>query len=198
MFTQYKLFMNRYISLGRFSWRVVESKLKILHYPKGAIIHNIGEVAPQLLFIKNGLARSYTLDESGKDYTFSIYFNDDNAHMTNLFVVDYESFANQKPSRLEIEAIEDCEMVGVDYKDVEFVYNRLKKGERFGRLMNQEAYSYSHHRILDLQSKSAKERFEDFMQQTPHLLDKVPQYQIASFLGITPEHLSRLKKEYTK
>lgn len=198
MVAQYRAFISRYISLGRFSWRLFESKLKILHYPKGSIIHTMGEVAPRLLFINSGLARAYTLDENGKDYTFSIYFNDANAHMTNLFVVDYESFVNQSPSRLEIEALEDCKMIAVEYSDVEFVYNRLKKGERFGRLMNQEAYSYAHHRILDLQSKSAKERFEDFMEQTPFLLDKVPQYQIASLLGITPEHLSRLKKGYQK
>ncbi|MEA2027994.1 MAG: Crp/Fnr family transcriptional regulator [Campylobacterota bacterium] len=196
MYERYRAFISRYISFGSFSWRLFESKLKILHYPKGSIIHTMDEVAPNLLFINSGLARAYTLDENGKDYTFSIYFNDHNAHMTNLFVVDYESFVNQAPSRLEIEAIEDCEMIAVEYKDVELLYNRLKKGERFGRLMNQEAYSYSHHRILDLQSKSAKERFEEFMDQTPFLLEKVPQYQIASLLGITPEHLSRLKRGY--
>jgi len=198
MYERYKTFINRYISLGAFSWKLFESKLTTIDYPKGSIIHSIGDIAPRLLFINSGIARAYTLDENGKDYTFSIYFNDENAHMTNLFVVDYESFVNQSPSRLEIEVLEDCEMIALKYKDVEFIYNRLKKGERFGRLMNQEAYSYSHHRILDLQSKSAKERFEDFMAHTPYLLDKVPQYQIASLLGITPEHLSRLKKGYQK
>ena len=62
--------------------------------------------------------------------------------------------------------------------------------------MAEEAYSYLHTRVIERESKSAKERFIDFIKKTPHLLDKVPQYHIASFLGITPQHLSRLKKEF--
>lgn len=196
MYSQYRAFIHRYIDLDPISWTMCKSRLKTVHYPKGSIIHHMGEVVLELHFINSGLARAYTLDEHGKDYTFAIYFNDENAHMTNLFVVDYESFVSQSASRLEIEALEDCEMITVNHQDIEFLYNHLKKGERFGRLMSQEAYAYAHHRILDLQSKSAKERFEAFMKTTPFLLDKVPQYQIASFLGITPEHLSRLKKGY--
>lgn len=61
--------------------------------------------------------------------------------------------------------------------------------------MGQEAYSYLHNLIIQRQTLTAKERFEEFIKNTPHLLDKVPQYHIATFLGITPQHLSRLKKE---
>jgi CRP-like cAMP-binding protein len=114
--------------------------------------------------------------------------------MTNLFVVEYDSFLHQKPSSIHIEVLEDCEMVSVSYEDVQFLYSKLKKGERFGRLMAQEAYSILHQMIIDRQTKSAKDRFDEFVSKTPHLLDKVPQYHIATYLGITPQHLSRLKK----
>jgi len=196
MFSKYKEFMTKYISLNLIEWNIVKSKLKIVHYKKGDIIHNIGDICTKLIFINNGLARAYILDENGKDNTWAIYFNDKNSNMTNLFVVDYESFINQTPSKLAIDAIEDCEVVVTEYKDVNFLYNKTKKGDRFGRLMNQEAYTYLHNLIISRQTKSAKERFEEFIDSTPHLLDKVPQYHIATFLGITPQHLSRLKKEY--
>ena len=196
MFEKYKQFIGQYISINFIEWNLFQSKLKIVHYKKGDIIHPIGETCDALLFINNGLAHSFVIGEDGKDYTWAIYFNDTHSQMTNLFAVDYDSFIHQNPSRLEIEALEDCEMVLVSYKDVQFIYNKLKRGEQFGRLMSQEAYSYLHNMLIDRQIKSATERFHDFIQQTPYLLDKVPQYHIATFLGITPQHLSKLKKQY--
>ncbi|MBL0686562.1 MAG: Crp/Fnr family transcriptional regulator [Sulfurospirillum sp.] len=196
MLTQYKTFIQKYVSLNFIEWNIVKSKFKIIHYKKGDVIHKIGNISTKLMFINSGLARGYTIDENGKDYTFTIYFNDKNSHMTNLFVVDYESFLTQTPSKLCIDAIEDCEVVSTSYKDMQFLYSNTKKGDRFGRLMSDEAYVYLHNFIIQRQTLSAKERFEDFMHSTPHLLDKLPQYHIATFLGITPQHLSRLKKEY--
>ena len=196
MFSKYKNFLLQHISLNFIEWKIVKSKLRIEHYKKGDIIHNINSTCTKLMFINSGLARGYIIDGNGKDHTWSIYFNDKNSHMTNLFVVDYGSFLNQTKSKICIDAIEDCEVVVTDYKDVQFLYNNTKKGDRFGRLMSDEAYTYLHNIIIQRQTTSAKERFEEFIKTTPHLLEKVPQYHIATFLGITPQHLSRLKKEY--
>ncbi len=196
MFKKYQEFIGKYIDLNYIEWTLLKSKLSILEYKKGDIIHSVGDVCTSLSFINSGLARAYAIGEDGKDYTWSIFFNDKNSHMTNLFVVDYESFINQTESKLAIDVIEDCQVVTVDYKDIEQLYSKLKKGERFGRLMSQEAYSYLHNRAIERDLMSAKERFNNFMSKTPFLLDKVPQYHIASYLGITPQHLSRLKKEY--
>ncbi|MEA1954284.1 MAG: hypothetical protein U9O24_07815 [Campylobacterota bacterium] len=198
MFTKYKEFMQQHISLNFIEWNIVKSKLKIEYYKKGDIIHNIGDLCTKLIFINNSLARGFIIDENGKDNTWSIYFNDKDSHMTNLFAVDYESFINQTASKLEIVALEDCEVVATSFKDIEFIYNNTKKGDRFGRLMSQEAYSFLHNLIIQRQTLTAKERFENFIDETPYLLDKVPQYHIATFLGITPQHLSRLKKENFK
>jgi len=196
MYTKYKIFIEKYISYNFIEWSLFKSKLKIKRYKKGQTIHHIGDICTKLAFINSGLARAYMIDENGKDYTWSIFFNDKNSQMTNLFVVDYHSFLNQTESNLSIDAIEDCELFVIDYRDVQFLYDKLKKGEKFGRLMSQEAYSYLHNMMIDRQLKTAKERFDDFMQKTPYLLDKVPQYHIATFLGITPQHLSRLKNSY--
>ncbi len=194
MFEHYKKFIEQYINLNLVEWKLIESKLTLTSFKKGETILHQGDVCKNLYFINSGLARGFVIDANGKDFTWSIYFNDTHAHMTNLFVTDYESFLNQQPSSIHIEALEDCEIVVTSFLDVEFIYNNLKKGERFGRLMAQEAYKYLHHQIINRETKSAKERFEEFLEQTPHLLNKVPQYHIATFLGITPQHLSRLKK----
>jgi len=193
MFERYKRFIEQYIDLNLIEWKLFESKLALKSFKKGETLLHQGDVCKELYFINSGLARGYIIDANGKDFTWSIYFNDTHANMTNLFVTDYESFLHQKPSSIHIEALEDCEIVVASFLDVEFIYNNLKKGERFGRLMAQEAYCYLHNRIIARETKSAKERFEIFLDQMPHLLEKVPQYHIATFLGITPQHLSRLK-----
>ena len=197
MYLKYKQFLQRYVSLNFIEWNLIKSKLKIKHYRKGDIIHNIGDTYKHLMFINYGLARGFIIDEHGKDTTWSVYFNDKNSHMTNLLVVDYESFLTQKGSKLEIVALEDSQVVMTDYKDIEFIYNHTKKGDRLGRLLAQEAYMYLHNFIIQRQTQTAKERFESFVRDTPHLLEKIPQCHIATLLGITPQHLSRLKHEHT-
>lgn len=194
-FAKYKEFIQNYLSINIIEWKLFESKLTLKEYKKGDVILHQGDICKEMNFINSGLARGYVIDEDGKDFTWSIYFNDKNSHMSNLFAIDYDSFINQKASSLHIEALEDTQLVSVSYDDVQFLYNKLKKGERFGRLMSEEAYSYLHKLMIDRQTKTADERFEEFVQNTPHLLDKVPQYHIATFLGITPQHLSRLKKQ---
>ena len=93
MLKKYKTFIGKYISLNPIEWTLIKSKLKIERYQKGDVILHMGDVYNRLMFINFGLARGYMIDENGKDHTWVIYFNDSNAHMTNLFVVDYESFS---------------------------------------------------------------------------------------------------------
>lgn len=82
--------------------------------------------------------------------------------MTNLFVTDYESFLHQKGSRIHIEALEETEVVVTSYANVQFLYNKLKKGERFGRLMAETAYSYIHNRTIDKQPAVQKSDLKNF------------------------------------
>lgn len=197
LFESYKKFIQKHVSVNVLEWGIFTTKLSIKKFKKNETILYQGDVCDELFFIDSGLVRSYILDESGKDFTWSIYFNDENAQVTNLFVVDYQSFIEQKPSTIYIEALEDTELICVSYKDVQFLYNTFKKWERFGRLMSEAAYSYLHKQTIERQCKSAEARFLLFVQETPHLLQKVPQYHIATLLGITPQHLSRLKRKLT-
>lgn len=177
----YKKFIDQYISFNIIEWRVFKSKLKISQHKKGEIIHYAGDVCTSLMFINFGIARAYIID-------------DENAKITNLYLVDYDSFIHQNVSDISIEILEDCELLMLSYDDVQFLYNKLKKGEQFGRLMAESAYFYTHNYIIERISKNATQRFKKFMKNTPYLLEKVPQYHIATLLGIAPQSLSRLKK----
>ena len=92
-------------------------------------------------------------------------------------------------------SLEDTVLACIDYESVQFIYEHIKNGDKFGRLMSEMAYCYLHAKTISRRTKSAKERFEEFLEQTPYLLEKVPQYHIATLLDITPQHLSSLKKE---
>ena len=190
--------MDKYISFNIIEWTLFKSKLKVYNYKKGEIIHYAGDICTKLMFINSGIVRGYFIDDKGKDHTWNICFNDKNAQMTNVYVVDYDSFVNQIESNISFEVLEDCELFSVTYDNVQFLYNHSKKGERFGRLMAEQAYSHTHNLVLDELTKTASQRFETFIKKTPYLLDKVPQYHIATLLGIAPQSLSRLKKEFKK
>lgn len=195
VFDQYRQFSSKYVSFNVLEWELLKSKLTVVDYKKGEIFHQAGDVCDHLMFINQGIVRAYVLSDSGDDYTWSIFFNDQDSEMTNVFVVDYESFISQSASRLHFEVLADCQLLALSQKDLQFLYKHAKKAERFGRLMAELAYSYTHNLVIDRMTKSAPERYVEFVEKTPYLLDKVPQYHIATLLGITPQSLSRIKKQ---
>ena len=196
MYTKYKNFINKYINITEKEWEHYKSKMKVEYYKKGQILQHAGNVCHKIAFINSGLARSYLIDENGKDYTWNIMFNDPNAKVNNLFVVDYYSFIKQSESMVSIEVIEDCELLVLEHNNLENLHQTLHIEERLSRIITEIAYTTLYEKILDRQMKSSQKRFEEFMQTTPYLLDKVPQYHIATYLGMTPQYLSQLKKEY--
>jgi CRP-like cAMP-binding protein len=127
MFTKYKKFMDQYIDLNVIEWAMFKSKLKVAHYKKGEIIHYAGDVLNRLMFLNSGLVRAYIISDDGKDITWNIFFSDDNSHMINLYVVDYDSLVNQIPSDMSFEVLEDCELFVTSYKDMQFLYDYQKK-----------------------------------------------------------------------
>ena len=196
MYSKYKKFIEQYIDITVEEWNQYKSKIEVQYYKKGDIIHHAGDVYRKISFINSGLARIYMIGEDGKDYTWNIMFNDKNAKVNNLFVVDYYSFITQNEPMVNIEVIEDCELLTVKYNDVQNLHNTLPKEKTFSCLMGEIAYAILYNKIIDRQIKTSQERFEAFMQTTPYLLDKVPQYHIATYLGMTPQYLSQLKKDY--
>jgi len=196
MYAKYKSFIKKYVAMTDEEWEYYKSKIDIEYYQKGQIIHHVGDVCSKIAFINSGLTRSYMIGEDGKDYTWNIMFNDENAQVNNLFVVDYYSFITQKKSMVNIEVIEDCELLAVSYDNVSNLHNTLQKEEKFSRIMSEIAYATLYEKIADRQMKTSQERFDAFMHTTPYLLDKVPQYHIATYLGMTPQYFSQLKNDY--
>lgn len=191
---EYKDFMLQHMDMDEVAWQNFYGSLIKKEFKRNQIIFDIGDVHKEMCYIESGIVRSFYLDENGKDTTWIIHFNDKNASALNLFVSDYDSFNMQTPSRLAFEVLEDAVLYMRAKETISFYRHTDINWTLFALKMSNGAYSLIHNRYLDMLTKSAKERYEQFMQETPFLLEKVPQYHIASYLGMTYQHFSRLKK----
>ncbi len=149
-------------------------------------------VPNEIFFINKGLLRVIVTDKTGTDHT--IHFA-----LENQFIADYSSFIMQQPSIYRLQAVEPLEVVVMPRKTIEWGYKNLQEGDKMGRLIAEYYFIYQDDRIKNFYARSPKERYDAISQVFPNIHNRVPQHMIASYLGITPVHLSRLKKaEYDK
>lgn len=165
--------------------------LTVKHYEKGRILMRPGEVCKHSFFVESGLLRAYTIDESGK--THIIQFAPE-----NWIISDRSSAYFNEPTVLFVDAIEDTTAVLLDNNfscqlaDISPSYLQHNELALHNHIRHQQM------RINSLLGASAEDRYLDFVRQYPDLTLRVPQWMIASYLGITPESLSRVRKELAR
>jgi len=191
---KFKEFFTSKMPISEEEWQRIQEKIKIKTYEKGDVIHHIGDVFEDMMFINKGVVRSYFIDPSGRDFTWQIHFFHPHANLKNLFVVDFASFSQQQPSLMTFEALESTEVYAISYQDREALFSVDKKWEHFGRKVSEEVYSMNYYRTVSMLVDSAEDRYQKLLSESPELFEVVPQHYIASYLGITPQSLSRLKK----
>ena len=116
----------------------------------------------------------------------------------NNWVADIGSFHEKKPSKLNIDALEDTMVLQISYEDLTGLYDLAPKFNRIFRVMIENSYVVLQKRLLQNISSSAEERYLSFLQDYPHLVNRIPQTQIAAYLGITPEFVSRIRSDLAK
>ena len=152
---------------------------------KGKLILQKGQIANQYFFIVSGGVRFF-YEANDRENTTWVTFK-------NEFFTEISSLNPQKPSRFNIEAIEDTELVVIDKKDMDFLYAHVTVWEEFGRKIWEAMSVRMIEQILNFQTLSAEERYLEFM-NNPELIQKIPVKQLAAVLGITPNALSRIRK----
>ncbi len=157
-------------------------------YKKGSLFLSEGDVCKQVGFICSGLVRYY-INDGGEDKTY--YFSREKE-----FVCNYESFVPQHPSRQNIQALEDCTMLVISYNDLQSFYSNLKHGDRFGRLVIEQVFIRTLQELNSFYTDPADLRYRKFLCEHPDLQQRIPQYYIASFVGVKPQSLSRIRKKY--
>jgi CRP-like cAMP-binding protein len=151
------------------------------------ILLSEGQICREMGFINKGAFRTYYLSE-GKEINTHFCFE-------NEFVVDYDSFLHHKPGRYFIQALEDAEITTFHLQPLQEAYNTSKNWERFGRIMAEYSYQLTTQRVENFLFMNGEERYLQLLEKQPQLLERVPLYHIASYIGLERESLSRLRKK---
>jgi CRP-like cAMP-binding protein len=147
-----------------------------------------GEICAFEGFVSEGLFRVYHIDQNGFEQV--LYFA-----MENWWVTDIDSFTNERPSQLFIEALEDSEVLLITKKEKEYAYENLPKIEKLFRVMTQKTHVALQRRMIDNLSKTADQRYLDFIEKYPALYNRLTNLQIAAYLGISHEFLSKIRRK---
>lgn len=160
-------------------------------YRKRQYVLQEGDICNQFNFIVRGCLRMYKVDEKGN--TYIIQFAAENRWLSNI-----GSFHERKPSELNIDALEDTMVLQISYENLLSLYTNAPKFDRIFRVLIENSFVSLQKRLLQNISSTAEDRYNSFLDSYSHLTNRLPQTQIASFLGITPEFLSRLRNKQSK
>jgi len=180
-------------------WEFVASKFRSKSVKKGEIVHYAGDIFSDIWYIKSGLARSYFIDNKGRDFTWQLYFNDESMSKINLFMDDSVSYYEQSGSLLSFEILEDAEFEIISMRDMDAVFDMGIKWQHLGRMMIHNTwYAATYKRVLSLMSETVEEQYQRLLQEYPTIFEKVKSYHVASYLGIAPQTLSKLRTSESK
>jgi CRP-like cAMP-binding protein len=180
----------RHIQLTEEEQAYFTSLLQVKRLRKKQYLLQEGDVARYEYFVNKGCLRTYYIDPKGIEHVVQFAIEE-------WWIGDMYSFLTQKPARVAIDALEDSEVLIIDKESWEELFVRVPKFERFFRHLLQNAFIANQERIINAMSQTAEERYLNFMERYPQFEQRIPQNQIASFLGITPESLSRVRKHLT-
>jgi CRP-like cAMP-binding protein len=178
----------KHVALSPQEQELFLSKTETRHYKAKTILLNAGEVCKNSYFINSGILRSFNINDNIVEHVMSFACQ-------GWWISDMYSLISQKPGNLFIEVIEDAEVVLLSKENQEQLYLDIPKLERFFRILTENALVANQQRIMDNLSLSAEERFDKFSKKYPSLIQQVPQKQIASFIGVTPEFFSKMKSK---
>lgn len=167
-------------------WNFFSSKLQEITLDKNTPLLKVGKIENYLYFISKGIIRLY-IPRVESDLTFGFLFE-------NEFVTGYDSFLSGMPSEYQIETLTESNLWRISKKDLDEVYQKTNNGNIIGRKMAENMFLIKSKREISLLNKTAEERYLDLFIERPKLLHQIPLKFIASYIGVTPQALSRIRK----
>ena len=160
-------------------------------FKRQEIVSIPGKIPNEIFFINKGLIRVTVTDNDGTEHT--IHFA-----LEHQFIADYSCFLQIQPSLYTLQALEPTEVTLLSRSAIEWGYKNLREGQKLGRLIAEFYFMYQDNRIKNQYARTPKQRYDGITEIFPNIHNRVPQHMIASYLGISPVHLSRLKKQAAK
>lgn len=184
-------FANRLTPISRETFELLKPHFKHLSVKANTIICDVGDEADNMFFVMSGVARTSAVSENGKTFTRTL-------HTANQFLGPYSNLIKNEKSNLVYEALTDCEIIQSAHKDVLKKFGHLPEMMQFEIKILQHLYNDMQKTIISLGTLNAKERYLKLLKRIIGIEELIPQYQIASYLGITPIQLSRIRKSISE
>ena len=184
-------YFDSLIPLNNEEKELVSQNFRPRLYRRRQYVLQEGNICTQLNFVVRGCLRMYKIDEQGS--THILQFAPE-----NYWINDLGSFHSERPSELNIDALDDTMVLQVNRNDLVSIYLEAPKFDRIFRVLIEKSFVNLQKRLLQNISSTAEDRYQAFLDTYPHLANRLSQTQIASFLGITPEFLSRLRNKASK
>lgn len=181
----------KHVSLTPEEEKLFLSKTETKNFKAKTVLLSSGKICKEGYFVNSGLLRSFNINDNIVEHVLSYACE-------GWWIGDMYSLLSQKPGNLFIEVLEDSEVVILSKQNQEELYLQIPKLERFFRILIENSLIANQERLMDNLSLSAEERFDKFCKKYPTLLNKVPQKQIASYIGVTPEFFSKMKARMLK
>ncbi len=183
--------LQKFVPFSEEDWVLIASKLKKRSIKRRQKILQEGDVCKHYSFVLEGCFRMYGIDDKG--YEHNIQFAAEND-----WIADIGSFYAKKTSKLYIEAIEPSSIFQIEQQDLYALYTKIPKLSIAFKVIIENKYVELQNRVLQNFSSTAQQRYLSFLEQYPHLSNRLPNTQIASYMGITPEFLSKIRKDLSK
>lgn len=184
-------FIQQLIPLTEIEISELESVIEYKTIKKDELLIREGQICDFIAFVQKGALHCYFLKENGNEMT-------EDFSTENEFITDYFSFLTQLPSSQNTVALEDSELLILWKKDIENFYKKHSKFQELGRLIAESLYIEKYQRIRSFLIEDAEQKYLSLCQNRPYLVDRIQHYHLASYLGISPETLSRIRKKVHK
>lgn len=183
--------ISKIVSLSKKEEILFMSKIETKEYKSKSLILHAGEICKHSYFVNSGILRSFNINDNIVEHVLHFACE-------GWWIGDMYSLLSQKLGNLFIEVLEDAEVVLLSKENQDELYEKIPKLERFFRILTENSLVAHQERLMDNLSLPAEERFEKFCSKYPSLIQKVPQKQIASYIGVTPEFFSKMKARMLK
>lgn len=178
--------LNTFTTQSDEDWYFFRSKLSSKRYPKNSVILKKGEVENYISYVESGILRLF-IPKIENDITFGFIFPGE-------FVSAYDSFLTQTPCQYQVQSLTRAKLWRIGRQDLQDIYAHTKIGNEIGRKNTERLFLIKSNRELSLLNKTAEERYLDLFSERPELIQYIPLKYIASYIGVTPQALSRIRK----
>lgn len=190
--------IGKIVGLDDSAIEIISDNCREVSIPKGQMILTEGQIAKYAYFIVSGKASSFYTDDVGKTITWSFHFNETQSAFNNLYIVDYKSFLTQIPAIMSIEALTDIRALRIGYRGFDPPIEHLHILEKCLRKLNEYSFIAAYDRLFSLLTMSATDRYNKLLKNEPYLLQMFSDKHLASYIGVEPPSLSRIRKKMTK